>query len=276
MGQIFLLGAGSMAESFIKGVSHHPEVDSQEIVVINRHHPERLKSLAKTYGVTPAVSMADAAAAEVIILSVKPYTAREALLNLSPYLNGQTLISFVAGIPIAFMEKITEQRAQIIRTMPNVPVAVLEGAIAIAYGHHVEESRVQYAKQLLSQLGIVVELEEQMMDAATAFSGSGPGFVSYFLEAMEQAAVQLGFSAEMARELLIQTVVGTAKVLEEWRLSPAELRQRVTSPNGTTHAGLTVLEDRKTRDAIAAALVQAASRSREMGDEYTRGESTRC
>ncbi|EPZ43388.1 pyrroline-5-carboxylate reductase [Alicyclobacillus acidoterrestris] len=269
MDKIFVLGAGAMAESFIKGVTQGDVADAKSIYVINRHRPDRLAELSETYGVTPAASMEAAKEAGVIILAVKPYDMRLALVELSPYLHGQLVISFAAGIPIAFMENVTQGRAQIIRTMPNVPVAVLEGAIAMATGASVNRESVDVAKRLLGKIGIVVELEEHLMDAATAFSGSGPGFVSYFLEAMEDAAVQLGFSAELARQLLIQTVVGTAKVLEEWRLSPAELRRLVTSPNGTTHAGLTVLGNLGMREAIAQALVQAEGRSREMGEQYT-------
>ncbi|WAH37667.1 pyrroline-5-carboxylate reductase [Alicyclobacillus dauci] len=269
MSKIFVLGAGAMAESFIKGVLQKHVVSPSDITVINRNRPERLNELRRDYGIRPAESIADAEDSEVIIVSVKPYDVRDALKELSPFLHGQTLISFAAGIPIAFMDRVVEGRAQVIRTMPNVPVAVLEGAIAMAVSERVGADQLERAKQLLRQIGTVVELDEELMDAATAFSGSGPGFVSYFLEAMEQAAVELGFSATMARQLLIQTVVGTAKVLEEWRLSPTDLRERVTSPNGTTHAGLAVLNESGMREAILEALTQAAKRSREMGEEYT-------
>lgn len=269
MGEIFILGAGAMAEAFIKGMCEKGAIEPREIRVLNRKRPERLQTLATTYGITPANSIAEARHANVIILSVKPYDVGEALARLTAHLHGQMLISFAAGIPIRFLEKATEGKAQVIRTMPNVPVAVLEGAIALAGGSGVSVDLINQAKRLLSNIGIVVELDETMMDAATAFSGSGPGFVSYFLEAMEQAAVELGFPATMARQLLIQTVVGTAKVLEEWGLSPAELRERVTSPNGTTHAGLTVLSDRGMKMAISDAMSEAAKRSREMGEQYT-------
>ncbi|WP_067622989.1 pyrroline-5-carboxylate reductase [Alicyclobacillus acidiphilus] len=269
MERIFILGAGAMAEAFIKGVVSQHLIEPQRIRVLNRQRPERLRALNDLYGVTPAESVREARDADVIVLAVKPYDVKEACQSLTPYLDGQTIISFAAGIPIRFMQEATGGRAQIVRTMPNVPVAVLEGAIALSAAPDVDGDRIDQAKTLLSKLGTVVELEESMMDAATAFSGSGPGFVSFFLEAMELAAVDLGFSAEMARSLLIQTVVGTAKVLEEWGLSPTELRERVTSPNGTTHAGLTILSERNVQQAIADALRQAQLRSVEMGTEYT-------
>lgn len=269
MDKIFILGAGAMAEAFIRGVVSQGLIAPGAIHVLNRRRPERLLQLQELYGIRPATSLAVAADADVVVLSVKPYDVKEACMSLVPYLDGQTLISFAAGIPIRFMQEATEHRAQIIRTMPNVPVAVMEGAIALAAAADVEIERIEQSTHLLSKLGTVVELDESMMDAATAFSGSGPGFVSFFLEAMELAAVELGFSAEMARTLLIQTVAGTAKVLEEWRLSPTELRERVTSPNGTTHAGLTILSERNVQGAIAEALRQAKIRSAEMGAQFT-------
>jgi pyrroline-5-carboxylate reductase len=272
MGRIFVLGAGAMAESFIKGLLGPQGSTEDDVVVMNRSRPDRLTELANLYGITPAESIADASECDVVVVAVKPYDVGDALQALKPHLRGQLLISFAAGIPISFMERQTDGRAQVIRTMPNVPVAVLEGATAMTASEGVRPEAAEEAKRLLSKIGIVVELPEELMDAATAFSGSGPGFVSYFLEAMEDAAVQLGFDAKTARSLLIQTVVGTAKVLEEWGLSPAELRTRVTSPNGTTHAGLKVLGDSGMPEAISKALMQAARRSQEMGLEYTRDE----
>lgn len=268
MGRIFMLGAGAMTESFIKGVCQHPEIAPSDIHVMNRNNRARLQLLHELYGVSPAESMRVAGESEVIILSVKPYDVRDALSAVAPYLHGQTVISFAAGISISFMERLTHGNARIIRTMPNLPVAVLEGAIALAASERVEPDALSHARLLLAQLGTVVELPESMMDAATAFSGSGPGFVSYFLEAMEEAAVEMGFPAPLARSLLIQTMVGTAQILEDWRLSPSELRTRVTSPHGTTHAGLMELEKAGVKNAIVTALFAAERRSCEMGQEY--------
>jgi len=176
-----MLGAGAMAEAFIKGITEKRVVEPRCIRVLNRRQADRLAALADLYGVTPATSIADAAGADVIVLSVKPYDVAEALQALSPYLHGQTLISFAAGIPLAFLEKVTEGRAQVIRTMPNVPVAVLQGAIAMAYGPSVTADKVEHAKHLLTQIGIVVELDASLMYAATAVSGSGQGLVRNFM-----------------------------------------------------------------------------------------------
>ncbi|EJY54928.1 pyrroline-5-carboxylate reductase [Alicyclobacillus hesperidum URH17-3-68] len=272
MDDIFILGAGAMAESFIKGVVAQQAVDPARIRVLNRTNRDRLVQLQEMYGISPAGSLAEVRRASVVILSIKPYDVLAACKNMADYLSGQTLISFAAGISIAAIQSASGGKAQVVRTMPNVPVAVMAGAIALAAAPDVSAKGLDEAVHLLSQLGEVVVMEEAMIDAATAVSGSGPGFLSYLLEAMEQAAVELGFTPELARRLIIQTVIGTAHVLREWELSPAELRKRVTSPNGTTHAGLTVLAGRGVQQAIVDAMRQAAMRAEEMGLEYTRQE----
>jgi pyrroline-5-carboxylate reductase len=204
-------------------------------------------------------------------MSVKPADMAAVLQQLRPFLHGQVVVSFAAGLTRAWLHEQVEGRAHVIRTMPNIPVAVMSGVTAVTCGPDLDAQEREHVLFLLRQLGEVVELSEDMMDAVTAFSGSGPGFVCYVLEAMENAAVQLGFTPETARLLLLQTVVGTARTLDEWGLSPAELRKRVTSKGGTTHAGIQAMQDANLDGIIAQALRAAAQRSAEMGREY-RGE----
>ncbi|WP_206831571.1 pyrroline-5-carboxylate reductase [Alicyclobacillus fructus] len=270
MKRLFILGAGSMAESFIKGIVEEGVIDPRDIFVCNRSRHERLMELREWYGITPAESVARAADSDLVILAVKPYDMMEALRQLRPHLSNQVILSFAAGIPIDAIRRATGGHPYIIRTMPNVPVAVMQGAIALSAPPTVPRDKLDRVIEMLAGLGQVVEIEEGLMDAATAFSGSGPGFISYLLEAMEQAAVDLGFEPELARKLLVQTVIGTAHVLREWNLSPSELRRRVTSPNGTTHAGVEVMKSRGVYDAIIEAVQRAAVRAEEMGREYTR------
>ncbi|AEJ44766.1 pyrroline-5-carboxylate reductase [Alicyclobacillus acidocaldarius] len=270
MKRLFILGAGSMAESFIKGIVEEGVIDPRDIFVCNRSRRERLLELSEWYGITPAHSMARAADADLVILAVKPYDMMEVLKQLRPYLSDQVLLSFAAGVPIEAMQRATGGHPYIVRTMPNVPVAVGMGAIALSAPSTVPRDKLRRVVEMLAGLGQVVEIEEGLMDAATAFSGSGPGFISYLLEAMEQAAVELGFAPELARKLLVQTVIGTAHVLREWNLSPSELRRRVTSPNGTTHAGVEVMQSQGVYQAIVEAVRRAAVRAEEMGREYTR------
>ncbi|MCL6454308.1 MAG: pyrroline-5-carboxylate reductase [Alicyclobacillus sp.] len=265
---LFLLGAGSMAEAFIRGLVSREAVPASDILVMNRSNRDRLSQLQAEYGVRPG-RPEDAAQARVVVLAAKPADAQAAITQVLPYLDGQVLLSFAAGVPIRWLEDATDGRAKVVRTMPNLPMAVLAGATAMSASPVVTADDLAYVRFLLEQTGIVVELEEHLMDAATAFSGSGPGFVSYFLEAMEDAAVRLGIDASTARKLLLQTVVGTARVLEEWGLSPHELRRRVTSPNGTTHAGMQVFTAHQLAATVDDALQAAARRATEMGQMYS-------
>lgn len=266
--RVFVLGAGSMAEAFIRGITEERAVTPGHVRVINRSGGSRLEELRDMYGISPAGSMADAAVADLVVLSVKPADMAAALEQVRPYLNGQLLMSFAAGVTSAWIGEQVDGHAHVIRAMPNLPVAVLAGATAVTFGATIADANRRHVLYLLEQIGSVVELPESLMDAATAFSGSGPGFVCYFLEAMENAAVELGIPAQTARALLLQTVVGTAKTLEHWGLTPAELRKRVTSPGGTTHAGVTAMQSGDLNGVVTQALRAAADRSAEMGRQY--------
>lgn len=267
-GNIFVVGAGSMAEAFIRGVTENKAVTGKQIQVVNRSRSERKQLLTDLYGIQAVAGYAGAAEAQLVVLAVKPADVQGALQQLAPHLRGQPVLSFAAGVTMAFMSHAIDHRSPVIRTMPNIPVAVLAGATAVAYSQEVSASDKELVRFLLEQVGKVMEIPESLMDAATAFSGSGPGFVCYFLEAMENAAVSLGFEPAMARELLLQTVIGTARTLGEWGLSPKELRERVTSPGGTTHAGVTVMQSENLGGVVQTALKAAKHRSEEMGQQY--------
>ncbi len=270
---LFVLGAGAMAEAFIRGLVRRQAIESSQIRVKNRSRRDVLDQLQNEYGITPAESLAEVADAAVVVLAVKPADTVLALEQLRPYLNGQLLLSFAAGIPIALLDQASGGKAAVVRTMPNLPVAVESGVTAVAFHAKVSSHQRLLARFLLEQVGAVVEMDEAMMDATTAFSGSGPGFVCYFLEAMEEAAEQLGFDEATARALLLHTVAGTARVLLDWKLSPEVLRRRVTSVGGTTHAGVQVFEQSGLKQAVSEALSAAASRSAEMGRIYRGGGS---
>jgi pyrroline-5-carboxylate reductase len=266
---LFIMGAGSMAEAFIRGVVAQKAVSPKNIYVMNRSNRERIERLVQEYGIQIAETREAARDARVVVLAVKPADAKKALALISPFFHGQVLLSFAAGIPIGWLESQTNYQAAVIRTMPNLPVAVQTGATAMACSTSVRETDAEFVRFLLSKVGVVVDLPESLMDAATAFSGSGPGFVCYFLEAMEAAAVRMGFDALTARDLLLQTVIGTARALGEWGLSPEEMRKRVTSPNGTTHAGLQVFQEHHLLEVVYDVLKAAERRSAEMGEAYS-------
>ncbi|WP_029421671.1 pyrroline-5-carboxylate reductase [Alicyclobacillus macrosporangiidus] len=267
-GEVFVIGAGAMAEAFVKGVIEKRAISPDRLMVTGRTLGGRAAGLREKYGVRVAGTEA-AAGARMVFLAVKPADAAEALAQVRPYLQGQPLVSFAAGVTMDWMAEIIEHRSPVVRTMPNIPVGVQEGATAVSFPEAgLAERDRKDILFLLGQLGEVVEIPERLMNAATAFSGSGPGFVCYFLEAMEAAAIRLGFDPELARALLLQTVVGTARTLREWGLAPDELRRRVTSPGGTTQAGVAVMEAGRLADVVDAALQAAARRSEEMGRAY--------
>ncbi|QSO50384.1 pyrroline-5-carboxylate reductase [Alicyclobacillus curvatus] len=265
--EIFVIGAGAMAEAFVKGLTSRKAIHAQRLMIVNRSRSDRIDNLCQTYGVQ-AATWEQVEGARLVVVAVKPANVGEVLEQIRPMLHGQPVLSFAAGVSIDWMSSVIQGASPVIRTMPNIPVAVLEGATAVSFGPGTSWTDKELVRYLLGQLGEVVEIPESLMNSATAFSGSGPGFVCYFLEAMEDAAVRLGFEPEIARELLLQTVVGTARTLREWGLSPHELRRRVTSPGGTTHAGVTVMEESHLRGIVDKALGAAADRSAEMGDSY--------
>ncbi|WP_026962218.1 pyrroline-5-carboxylate reductase [Alicyclobacillus herbarius] len=268
-GEIFMIGAGSMAEAFIRGVTETHTVAPHQIVVTNRSRQERLAYLAQEYGVRIATSPSEAATARLIIVATKPVDVERALQGVVPHLHGQLLLSFAAGIPIERLRQYSQGKAWPIRTMPNIPVSVLAGMTTVTFGEGIQDADKQAVLLLLQQLGDVAEIPESLMDAATAVSGSGPGFLCYLLEAMEEAAVDMGFEAELARRLMLQTLVGTARTLAEWGLSPGELRRRVTSPGGTTFAGLEVMRTGEVHQVLGKALQAAAERSRQFSESLT-------
>jgi pyrroline-5-carboxylate reductase len=269
--QTFVLGAGAMAEAFIRGVTKAGVIDPRDIAIINRGNADRLRRLVDRYGVRAASGYADAAHADQVMVAVKPTDVREAMSQLAPHLNVPLLVSFVAGVSIECLQQYAGDRARIVRTMPNLAVAVGEGVTAVAYGPGVTEEERAYVVRMLQSLGQTVELPEHLLDAATALSGSGPGFLCYVLEAMVDAAKELGIPANLAEEMVVQTMAGTARTLMARHLPPAELRRLVTSPNGTTHAGISAMQQLGLPLAVKGGILRAAARSREMGEQFKAG-----
>lgn len=262
--QMFIVGAGSMAEAFIRGVTKAGVARPRDIHVINRNNTERLTHVVSEYQVQPAASWGEAAEADVLVLAVKPADAADALRSLAPYVDCQLLISFAAGVTLPVLGQAV-QTDRVIRAMPNLPVSVQRGVTAVTFGAGIGNDEQQMVVHLLDALGDVVVIPETMMDAATAVSGSGPGFLCYFLEAVQQAAVELGLPPDVARRMILGTMAGTSMMLTQWNVSPEELRHRVTSPNGTTEAGIERMNSGDVRSEISRAIIAAANRAAEIG-----------
>lgn len=264
-------GAGSMAEAIVKGLIHNHVVDSQQISMINRSNQERLTELQNQYDVI--IGFDDEQKQElltnssVIVLAMKPKDAGEALKALGSKLKSdQLVVSVIAGLSIETIQALLGVKAPIARTMPNTSSSIGLGATGISFSKEVSEEQRAFVLSMFAAVGTVSEIIEKEMDILTGVSGSGPAYIYYMMEAMIQAGVEGGLTAEQARELTVQTVLGAASMMAQTNEEPAKLRAAITSPNGSTQAALEVLAQADFQSAVKAAVHRAAERSREMGD----------
>jgi pyrroline-5-carboxylate reductase len=203
--------------------------------------------------------------ADIIILAVKPQNMAKTLQEISSAVDKSKLvISIAAGITTKFVEKSLSKGIRVVRVMPNTPALVGEGAAAVAAGCNAKAGDVKITRAIFNAVGMSVEVKEKLMDAVTGLSGSGPAYFFLIIEALMEAGLKTGLSRDLSKKLAVQTMLGAARLCLESDKEPAELREMVTSPNGTTFAGLKVMEDRKLRSVIIAAVEAAAKRSREL------------
>lgn len=261
---VAIIGAGVMGETLLSGLIRGGR-DVADLVV-GEKRVERADELRTKYGVK-VVSNIEAAGAETVVLVVKPQDMTDVLVEIAPHLRpGQLLVSLAAGITTALIEKHIPDGVAVVRVMPNTPALVDEGMAAISAGSHCDEEHLEIAEGLLAATGRVVRVPEKQQDAVTAISGSGPAYLFFVVEAMIEAGVHLGLPRTTATELVVQTVVGSAKLLRETGTHPTVLREQVTSPGGTTAAAIRELEDHKVRAAFITAMEAARDRSRSLAE----------
>lgn len=258
---VAILGAGVMGEALLSGlVRAGRRVD--EILVTDRR-PDRARELTERYGVEVLGNLEAVKRADTVAIVVKPQDMGALLDEIAPGVRpGQLLVSLAAGITTGYIESRLPEGVAVVRVMPNTPALVDEGMAAISPGAHCDDSHLREAEELLSSTGRVLRVPEKQLDAVTAISGSGPAYVFYVVEAMIEAGVHLGLPRATATDLVVQTLVGSAKLLRETGEHPVVLRERVTSPGGTTAAALRLLEDGKVRADFLAAIEAARDRSR--------------
>lgn len=263
---IGFIGAGNMAEAMIRGLLEAKLVTAGQLTASDIVEARR-QLIRQRYGVeTVAEGRAVAAKASILVLAVKPQDMEAALKGIAPSVDEtKTIISIAAGTPIAFIAERLPAKARIIRVMPNAPALVLAGAAGIAKGEHATALDLQTAEAIFSAIGKAVVVEEKHLDAVTGLSGSGPAYVFLFIEALADAGVKMGLTRDVARLLAAQTVLGAAKMLLESGRHPAELKDMVASPGGTTMAGLHALERGGLRGILMEAVEAATIRSRELG-----------
>ena len=265
MPQVAIIGAGVMGETLLSGlIRAGRRVDD---LMVGEKRPERARELEERYGVTVVGNIEAAEKADTIALVVKPQDMDDLLKEIAPAVRpGQLVVSLAAGITTAFLESRLPEGAAVVRVMPNTPALVDEGMAAISRGSHCDEEHLLEAESLMDSIGKVIRVPEKQQDAVTAVSGSGPAYIFFVVEAMIEAGVHLGLPRATAAELVVQTVVGSAKLLRETGEHPTVLREQVTSPAGTTAAAVRELEDHKVRAAFLTALEAARDRSRALAE----------
>jgi pyrroline-5-carboxylate reductase len=266
---IAFLGAGNMAEALIKGLLRAGTARPEGIIATGRR-TERLEELQRTYGIrTTQDNLAAAREAEIVVLSVKPQAMDKLVIQVAPALDHRKLvISVAAGVPIAALERRLGAGARIIRTMPNTPSLVGAGACALSRGEHASEEDLAVASRIFQSVGITTVVEENLLDAVTGLSGSGPAYVFLVIEALSDAGVKVGLPRYTALKLAAQTVLGAAHLLIETQAHPGQLKDQVTSPGGTAIAGLHTLEAGGLRTTLINAVEAATRRARELGEQF--------
>jgi pyrroline-5-carboxylate reductase len=265
--RICVLGAGKAGEALVAGLLSSGWAKPEDIVATARHQ-ERIDELGERYGIeTTLDNTAAARDAQVVVIAVKPQDIESLLAEVGGALQpSQMVLSIAAAIPTALIERSLGDAVPVVRAMPNTPVTVQEGMAGIAGGAHAGEEHVQLAEEVLGSVGRSVRVDEDHMDAVTAVSGSGPAYFALLAESMIEAGILLGLSREIATDLVVQTMLGTAKLLRDEKMHPVELREMVTSPGGTTISAIRELEQAGVRAAFLNAIQAAMKRSRELAE----------
>lgn len=266
--KIAFIGAGSMAEAIIAGIVNEKFINNKDVWVTNKDNSERLTELETNYGVTTSQNKSDIlTGADIVVLSTKPYDVDIAIQSIKPYLTEkQLLISVIAGVSTDQIVKVSEQDLAVIRAMPNTSASIGYSATAITQGQFATEDDLLVAQQLFTAIGTVNVVDEDDMHIVTGISGSGPAYIYYLVEAMEEAAVKEGLDPRTAKELITQTIIGAGNMLATSKQPVHILRENVTSPNGTTAAGLKALADHHFSEAVIACVQSATKRSKELGE----------
>jgi pyrroline-5-carboxylate reductase len=266
--RVAFLGTGKMGEALVSGLIRAGGRSPGEIMVTARRE-ERARELSERHGVASTLSNQEAASwAPTLVLTVKPQDMEDLLDQVgSAVAEEHLVISFAAGIRTSFIEHRLTARVPVVRVMSNVPVLVDEAMSVVSPGGYAEDKHLAVAEELLGYVGRVIRLSEVHQDAVTATSGSGPAYFALLAEAMIDGCILLGLSRDVATELIVQTMLGSAKMLRDTGKHPVEIREMVTSPGGTTIAAVRQLE----QDGVRAAFLNAIDAARKRSAELAKG-----
>jgi pyrroline-5-carboxylate reductase len=266
--KIAFLGAGNMAGALIKGLLHAGACAPSQILATDVR-ADRLAQLARDHGIATSADNAEAAAwADVVVLATKPQVFDRLLTQIAGAVRPESLvISIAAGVPASAIEARLAPGTRVVRTMPNTPAIVEAGATAIAAGTHATAEDLAVTQAIFASVGVAVQLDESLVDAATGLSGSGPAYIFLIIEALSDAGVKVGLHRDSAQLLAAQTVLGSAKLLLDTGEHPGRLKDMVTSPGGTAIAGLHTLEAGGLRTTLINAVEAATRRAQELGEQ---------
>lgn len=264
--RIGFIGAGKMAQALVSGLLANKIVRGDQIMASDPN-PATIHSFCRSYkgAVAASDNLQVVDKCDLVILAVKPQMCQDALEGLAEAVTANQLwISVIAGISIESLSK-TLGTSRIMRVMPNTPCLIGEGASVYCSGPNVQESDLENTRKILNGIGKSYSVREELIDAVTGLSGSGPAYVFTFIESLIDGGVLQGLPLDISTSLAVQTVLGAAKLVQESEKSPAELRAMVTSPGGTTIAGLKAIEDGAFRSTVMNAVKAATERSKELG-----------
>ncbi len=269
--KVAFIGGGNMAKALLAGLKNQHFVMS-DITVVELDTDKR-SALKQAFGVMTSANITDVTLSETIVLAIKPQQLKTLAESLAPILKNQLIISIAAGVQMNDLSRWLNDYQTIVRAMPNTPAQIQAGITGLYAMPKVSSSQKAAADQILSAAGATIWLEtETLLDAVTAISGSGPAYIFYFIEALQEAAQQLGLTADQAKQLSIATFKGASLLADASDESVTTLREQVTSKGGTTEQGLIGLQEGKVKDAILRAAEKAYSRAKTLGDEL--GKST--
>lgn len=267
MKKIAFIGAGSMAEAMISGIVENKLLSGEQIWVTNRNNQEKLDRLKQKYGVNGTYDLRELMEnADAVILAMKPKEAATGISQIRPYLTENTMIiSVLAGVSIDSIELLAQKKIPIVRAMPNTSATVGKSATGFAINSNVSDRQKQVVQTIFETVGLTTFVEENQLDAVTGLSGSGPAYIYYLIEAMEKGASEIGLEKEVAKDLIVQTLLGAAEMVAKSSKPSQQLRAEVTSPGGTTEAGLRVLESFEVQKAFINCIKEATAQSKRLG-----------
>ena len=266
--KIGFIGSGTLGEAIISGLAKTGQV-SMENLYASDVNEERLQYIKETYQINTCLNNRQLVQeCDIIVIAIKPQTFEEALSELrESFLPNKLVISVVAGVSVAKLYKYLPDTVSVARVMPNTPCLIGKGVSAVTFSENITEIHREWTITILKAVGKVHVVSERLMDAVTGLSGSGPAYIYLVIEALSDAGVRAGLPRDLSLDLAVQTVVGAAAMVETTKTHPAALKDKVTTPAGTTISGLHVLERAGVRVAFMDAVMAAAQRSKELGSD---------